>query len=31
VRDRERALARYDGASPDLEIADLAELETLLG
>lgn len=31
VRDRERALARYDGASPDLEIADLAELEAHLG
>jgi len=30
VRDRAEALARYDGPAPDLEVADLAELEPLL-
>lgn len=30
VRDRDAALARYDGPAPDLELADLAELESLL-
>ena len=30
VRDRDAALAAFDGPSPDLEIRDLAELERLL-